>query len=564
MDEKDFYRSYHCVLDRLRCNDPKENFPMASEQGWPLGYGRQLGEALQNNTVVDTIWLNVNDILDIREEMDLFGNYLLGKEVYAHGFDPRHLDSYIGSSKLLHQFLQISASLRTVLLKMGRSESHFLTDHLRDLLVTAVARNPHITKFQFDTWISPDSFSYLLSATQSITHLYFQVRHFDAQDAYHDTIMINAMVSNRTLRHLLLSDIEQPALAQAIVSQLATHASNSALQCLSIQPCYLSIMPVLEALPSLLRESSKLEEVVLTFHFFDDLSWQQMYEALLAAPTLKKLTLCDCIFGRKGTSKFVEIMSQRALPEADDFALREARDGAGWSGELRLVLDDKDRMFTGTDFASVIAGILTNRSPAVHILHLDIVSSLLDEQDESDWFFEDLMLQEHEEDSEIKLPCLRMHNLHEKELPYLIDLLPRATHLRELTIFSVYKWNGKDLKRHAFLPAVHANGSLHQVAVGAHDQRPFMTPAQWRFARACTDRNRVVPTLLGSENVTPALVPRLFAAAHAAPRATPSVLLQGLLAAARADVDWSQMWLAEGKGRVKRVPPADNPPCHES
>jgi hypothetical protein len=97
-----------------------------------------------------------------------------------------------------------------------------------------------------------------------------------------------------------------------------------------------------------------------------------------------------------------------------------------------------------------------------------------------------------------------------------------------------------------------ANGSLHVIAIGEDDEneRVFMTPAQWRYAQACVERNRIVPALLGSENVTPALVPRLMAAAQAAPRTAPTMLFQGLLAAADADVDWSQMGRMEGKGRV--------------
>jgi hypothetical protein len=100
-----------------------------------------------------------------------------------------------------------------------------------------------------------------------------------------------------------------------------------------------------------------------------------------------------------------------------------------------------------------------------------------------------------------------------------------------------------------------ANGSLHVLEVGRddedEDESEFMTPAQWRYAEACLERNRVVPALLGGEHATPALVPRLFAAARDAPRTAPSLLFQGLLA---------QLEHIEGKNRVKRVRPADTFP----
>jgi hypothetical protein len=35
---------------------------------WPVGYGRELGEALQNNTIVSTLTLNVNHIVDSTKE----------------------------------------------------------------------------------------------------------------------------------------------------------------------------------------------------------------------------------------------------------------------------------------------------------------------------------------------------------------------------------------------------------------------------------------------------------------------------------------------------------------
>jgi hypothetical protein len=117
-------------------------------------------------------------------------------------------------------------------------------------------------------------------------------------------------------------------------------------------------------------------------------------------------------------------------------------------------------------------------------------------------------------------------------------------------------WHGQGIKPDSFLAALRANGSLHVLEVGGddEDESEFMTPTQWRFAEACLERNRVMPALLGGEKDIPALVPRIFAAAQDAPRTTPSILFQGLLA---------QLRHIEGNGMVKRVPPADkNPKTH--
>jgi hypothetical protein len=162
----------------------------------------------------------------------------------------------------------------------------------------------------------------------------------------------------------------------------------------------------------------------------------------------------------------------------------------------------------------------------LRVLRLDIES--LGEQSKSDWFFWYLASQP---DSEIRLPCLRMGQLHEKELPFLVECLPKTSKLQELTIQSMYKYTGKKIKADSFLAAVRSNGSLHTVAVGARNgRRAFLTPAQWRYAQGCTDRNRVTPTLLADLKLNRHLFPCLFAAAQAAKRTAPGTMLIGLLA----------------------------------
>jgi hypothetical protein len=157
-------RTYKDILDELRENDPEIKDVCADESDWPMGYGQSLGEAIQNNTVISTIWLTVNDILDLRQEISLLsGNFRPGN------FDPTQLDSYSGSARMLLQYIRTSAALQ-----------HVVKDHLRNLLVVAVALNPHVLHFKCEVWIPPQVFVYLLSTSQSLTHLYLQVHRFDA------------------------------------------------------------------------------------------------------------------------------------------------------------------------------------------------------------------------------------------------------------------------------------------------------------------------------------------------------------------------------------------------
>jgi hypothetical protein len=450
---------------------------------------------------------------------------------------------------LLLQYIRTSTSLQAVALREGRSEPHFIKDHLLNLLVTALALNPHVLKFTCEVWIPPQALLYLLDTAQSLTHLYLVVHRFDAlaQDVAMVRAVANALVSSPKLEHVELHDIKLVTLVEAIISRMVTHPSPT-LTSMHLRPCYLRTMPMLDALPRLLRSPShKLEYVALSFHTFSDQTWRQLYEALQSSATVKKLLLSDCAFDRPGTTRFIQTM---VSPEKPPRRSTKTSHGApAWHGELHLAIDDQERIFTGATFARVLAGLLTRGT--LRVLRLDIVS--LDGQSKSDWFFRYLVTQP---DSEIRVPCLRMGQLHEKELPFLVECLPRASKLQELTIQSMYKYTGKRIKADSFLAAVRSNGSLHAVAVGARNgRRAFLTPAQWRYAQACTDRNRVTPTLLTELKLNRPFFPRLFAAGQAAKRTAPGTMLIGLLADA---VDQTLSLGPEPSNQnVKRVLPTE-------
>jgi hypothetical protein len=571
--------TYQEVLGAVRNNDADTTEVVVCEHTWPVGYGRELGEALQHNTVVSTLVLCVNEIVDAIEEFkDFKANLEAGVDVWQgindDGFNPRYLDVYFGGATLLFRYIQTSVALRVVDLREGRYPASPVADYIRKLCLTAMARNPHLTKFQCGMKLPAEPLAYLLSTTPSLTCLCLDMSHYVGQDAQAHSVIAEGLASSKALKELELHYMRDANLAQAIVLRLATHPIET-LKTFNMGGFMVGTVPAPDALPQMVRSSRALEKMALSYLSFHDNFWQSMHEALQASLSFKRLFLYDCVFDYEATTEFLTTM-HAPLPSVlklkattkNDTASADIGAGSslvGWprSGELHLALDQQSRMFNGATWASIVAGLLIDGAAPLSMLSLHIDSDSLYGQTKSSWFFRYLVDQNR---SEIHLPCLHMNNLHGKDWPFLVECLPRTAKLRELKIVSVYEHNDRPINPNSFLAALRANGSLQVIAVGEddEDERPFMAPAQWRYARACVERNRVVPTLLGSETVTPALVPRLFAAAHAAPRAAPSVLFQGLLAAADADVDWSQMGRGEGKSRVKRVPPADNPQCHDS
>jgi hypothetical protein len=565
------------VLSAVRNNNADTTEIVVCEYAWPVGYGRELGEALQHNTVVSTLVLCVNEIVDSIEEMKYYKDNLDAGVLVCRGFtekdfNPCYLDGYFGGATLLFRYIQTSVALRVVDLREGRYPSNPVTDYIHKLCLMAMARSPHLTKFQCGMKLPAEPLAYLLSTAPSLTCLCLDMSHFAGHDAQAVGGIAEGLASNKTLQEVELHYMRDTNLAQAIVLRLATHPIET-LKTFNVGGFMVGTVPAPAALPEMVRSSSALEKMALSNLSFHDDFWKSMHEALQASPSFKRLFLYDCVFAHGATVEFLTTMHAplpsvhklKAAPKSDTTSadIGAASSLVGWprGGELHLSLDQQDRMFHGATWAKIVAGLLNVGAAPLSMLSLNIDSDSLYGQSKSYWFFHYLVDQDH---SEIHLPCLHMNNLHSKEWPFLVDCLPRTAKLRELKIGSVYEYNDRRINPNSFLAALRANGSLHVIAVGEdEDERPFMAPAQWRYAGACVERNRVVPTVLGSESVTPALVPRLFAAAQAAPRTAPSVMFRGLLASADADVDWSQMGRCEGKGRVKRVPPADNRQCQE-
>jgi hypothetical protein len=547
-------RTYQEILSDVRNNDFDTTALAACEYTWPVGYGRELGEALSHNTIVSTLVLNVNDIVDGMEEAK---EYTASSAKQAEGvsvwqgfegavpkFNPCHLDAYFGSATMLFRYIQSSAALRMVIFREGKSPSSQVTRYIRMLALTAVARNPHLTMFQVEMNLPAEPLAYLFSSAPSLKLLCMSTWDFDGKDAQADGVIAEGLASNKTLEHIELYRMRGASLAQAIVSRLATHPIAT-LRTLNLRSSIFEIVPVPHAFPQMVQSCRALEEVTFSCLSIQGDFWQSMYKALRASPSMKRLFLSDCIFDSKGTDGFLLTMQDplisllKAAPRNDTASADMVP--AGWcGGELHLTIHDNVSMFAGASWARVIARLLTNRAAPLDVLSLNIRSDSLGDQSKEEWFFYYLSWQD---DPEIHLRHLRMNHLHGKEWPYLVECLPRTAKLRELKIGNVYlDFNDKPINPNSFLAALLANGSLHVIAVGEDDEeRDFMTPAQWRFAQACLERNRIVPTMLASENVTPALVPLLFAAAQAAPRTAPNVLFQSLLAATDADVDWSQL-----------------------
>jgi hypothetical protein len=140
--------------------------------------------------------------------------------------------------------------------------------------------------------------------------------------------------------------------------------------------------------------------------------------------------------------------------------------------------------------------------------------------------------------AEIQLSCLHMNYVHSEDWPFLVESLPVTTKLRELKVGrsqpkAIHRThnNWRIERTDSFIAALRANGSLRDVMV---EHKDVTTPAQLRYVKVYTDRNRFVPDMLVSETVTPTLVPCLFAAVQAAPRTAPTTLFKFLQTALEA------------------------------
>jgi hypothetical protein len=528
----------------------------------PVGYGRELGEALQNNTVVSTLTLNVNHIVDsTKEDEDYQGGSLeacVCQGVVSDSFNPRALDVYSGSASLLLRYIQTSKALRRVILRNGPHTSNLATDYIRSLVVTAIARNPHVTDFECTVKLPAEPLAFLLSTAPSLTALHLDMCHFEEQDVAADNVIVEGLVSNRALQTLQLYRMRDTNLAQAIVLRLTTHPIAT-LTTFDIQSEYVQAAAP-EALPQMVRSCSALEKVSICCHLKGNF-WKSLYESLQANPSIKSLLLDCSSFDRQATEDFFTTMHapRRSLlkgaPNKDTAnGVAATSLGAGRGVELHIRSYFRDRTFAGSSSARALAGLLNNAT-LVNKLYVK------NDYDTLRRMFQYLVSRHH---SEIQLSCLHMESLPRKAWPFLVQCLPGTTKLRELKIGRIFTYYDKRIKPDSFLAALHANGSLHKVEVHipdavrreeGDDVREFMTTAQKRYVTAYTDRNRCVPALLGSEEMesvkmTMALVPLLFAAAQAAPRTAPSMLFHGLQAALEAG---ALLGPVEGKGMGKRV-----------
>jgi hypothetical protein len=192
------------ILNAVRNNDGDTTMVVVCEYSWPVGYGRELGEALQHNTVVSTLVLCVNEMVDSIKEANHYKDNMGMRIEVCQGFtdkscNPRYLDAYFGSATLLFRYIQTSMTLHTVVLREGRYPANPVTDYIRKLCVTAVARNPHLTKFQCDMKLPAEPFAFLLSTAPSLTCLCLDMSHFEGQDAQADSDIAKGLASNKTL-----------------------------------------------------------------------------------------------------------------------------------------------------------------------------------------------------------------------------------------------------------------------------------------------------------------------------------------------------------------------------
>jgi hypothetical protein len=483
-----------CFL--LKYNNPLLDTVQLDAESYPIGYGRALGKAILDNTIVAAIGLNVRKLIRFGEEAE-------------------HATTETSSSASpLLRYLTNSQTLRKVTLNDG--ERHYLIDRLSGLLVRAVARNPNVFEFYCNVWLPPTSLAHLMQTTVSITRLELAVRDFYVDDSDVDTcqMVTAAFEANRTLEVIVLDWIKNSTeLVNAVLAGLVNHPF---LQAIGISS-RTGNMPLLRTLPSLLQSAhSKIGHVTLARHLFDGTTWTELCESLRSPSrtrVLETLSLEGCAFDQSATQCFI------ASLQPDHGHHPTVR-------ELRFKLDQDSSTFAQIPFGRFMTELAVASPPGIECLTV-----INGPRCPMDLMVLYERLEQRKMVVDMKLNCLHLRGHFCQD--GLARCLPNQTNLRELIIDSFLPCENK-LK---FLDGLQRNGSLYCISL-TESPPLFLSQRELNLARAYCHRNRNAPALLASRDATGGpihgwLFPLVFATTQPAARTAPNTMLIGLLA----DVD---------------------------
>jgi hypothetical protein len=471
------------LCEALRCNDPS----VTSIDALHVGRNRlqDLFDALQHSTFVTTLKVSIK----------------------------RFLEAPIEATNAMLTFTETSQVLRDVQVFSDDSYATLFTppyrntacDDIGSRIVNAVLANPHIESFLPDTSAPPHLLASLLKQTLSIKHLsiYTDPLHYAASHP----VIAGALAENRSLLSLELQAQMHGEIAPTLVQHLRFHPTLRDLQ-LHLLLDEASI-PLSEAIASLLRSTSVLQNLELTFCNFDATHFDLVFAPLKRPNNQRSLTRLSLGYGN---------FDEQATASLIDFVQNHANTGSNVLREL--CLEGSEKTFSGTTMGKVAAEMLINSSLEVLRIERSEDGDIVD-------FFEGLQ----RNSSQVHLSSLQLHRLGSAEFDAMVGYLRVSANLRHMSILGLVE----DVKFSTLLAVLRSNGTLQQFTVEDDD---FWTQVGAHQIGAVCQRNRCLPELFGTPSRTSdsiarkdwTLFPTLCACAQQARATAIQNMLIGLVA----------------------------------
>jgi hypothetical protein len=232
------------ILECLRRNDPETTQVLINEYDAPLvGQAKLLGQALEGNTVVSELSLEVQMLL------------------------PRRIDAVpISLVQQLLQFLATSPSLRRVHLVNSKWSCDLLSDavahDLTGMLVNAIVQNAAIVMLNFH--LTDHAWLQTISSQMRLTAL--QVRFFGVEDRDIPAVATCIASQSQHLQELDLTVRGEESLCVAILTQLCS--AESSLRHLRLKVDSTAGPPVFTALAQFLCSTTRLDHLELSGLYF--------------------------------------------------------------------------------------------------------------------------------------------------------------------------------------------------------------------------------------------------------------------------------------------------------
>jgi hypothetical protein len=467
-------------------------------------YFRLLGEALQGNTHVSSLQLNIGT------------EWMMDLDI-----------SSIRASPVV-SFLRSSASLRKVVLDNGDTSLDVDEEVIR-CFFESIVENPSIEDLSVNEDFSISAAVVrILESTITCSFRSLTLPVWDADQSNAVAAVLRAHQTLERIRLVFMQEVDFDGELSVIVKSLFHHGS---LRDLEIE-VYLAIEDhtrfVNATSMALLEATTKLDSLTVNFTFSES-GAQRFAKALMQHESLTRLTLVDASFDNdKAMSAFVAIMKARSAMK-------------GFS-ELSFKIDDDLFFETSGRFpGSYIANLLCGPCGSfVKVLRVDTFAALkgLWSGMEARKGYQSRVLYC------IKMPTV-IHEPDNNELPdvalrksnrAMVRLIPDLLYLREL-------WLGQvphDVD--VFVCAIQKNSSLYGVWFNPDVGFGELEYVKY-FLRVFGERNAKLPTLLvghqqlqpennvhSLEHSTIRLLPELLSAAQQMPRVALGYMLTGLLA----------------------------------